>query len=58
MISDEELFRQWQQGNAEALEMLVQRYHCALLAYLYRLVGQRPIAEDLMHVIDSLLWRV
>lgn len=48
MISDEELFYQWQQGNAGALEMLVQRYHRVLLAYLYRLVGQVQLAEDLM----------
>jgi RNA polymerase sigma-70 factor (ECF subfamily) len=48
MISDEELFRQWQDGNAGALETLVQRYHRVLLAYLYRLVGQVQIAEDLM----------
>jgi RNA polymerase sigma-70 factor, ECF subfamily len=48
MISDEELFRQWQKGNAEALETLVQRYSRVLLAYLYRLVGQTQIAEDLM----------
>jgi RNA polymerase sigma factor (sigma-70 family) len=48
MISDEELFRQWQKGNAEALETLVQRYHRVLLAYLYRLVGHAQIAEDLL----------
>jgi RNA polymerase sigma-70 factor (ECF subfamily) len=48
MISDEELFRLWQQGNADALETLVQRYHRVLLAYLYRLVGQTETAEDLL----------
>jgi hypothetical protein len=47
MISDEELFRQWQQGNAEALEALAARYHRLLLAYLYRLVGEVQTAEDL-----------
>jgi len=48
MISDEELFRQWQHGNAEALEELVQRYSRALFDYLYRLVGQVQSAEDLV----------
>jgi RNA polymerase sigma-70 factor (ECF subfamily) len=48
MISDEELFRLWQQANADALEALVQRYHRVLLAYLYRLVGQVETAEDLV----------
>lgn len=48
MISDEELFRQWQQGHAQALETLVQRYHRTLIVYLYRLVGRVQTAEDLM----------
>jgi RNA polymerase sigma-70 factor (ECF subfamily) len=48
MITDEELFRLWQQGQADALEALAQRYHRALLAYLYRLVGQTETAEDLL----------
>jgi RNA polymerase sigma factor (sigma-70 family) len=48
MTSDEELFRHWQLGIAEALEALVQRYHRVLLAYLYRLVGEVHTAEDLV----------
>lgn len=48
MTSDEELFRHWQQGVADALETLVQRYHRVLLAYLYRLVGEAHTAEDLV----------
>ena len=57
MISDEELFRQWQTGNADALETLVQRYHRGLFTYLYRLVGQVQIAEDLVQETFVLLVR-
>jgi RNA polymerase sigma-70 factor, ECF subfamily len=47
MIADEDLFREWQKGNAAALEVLVQRYHTQLIAHLYRLVGNTYLAEDL-----------
>jgi RNA polymerase sigma-70 factor (ECF subfamily) len=47
MTADEELFREWQGGSAGALEALVRRHHAPLLAHLYRLVGDRTLAEDL-----------
>lgn len=47
MTADEELFREWQGGSAGALEALVRRHHAPLLAHLYRLVGDRALAEDL-----------
>lgn len=47
MTTDEELFREWQGGAAGALEALVRRHHAPLLAHLYRLTGDRPLAEDL-----------
>jgi RNA polymerase sigma-70 factor (ECF subfamily) len=47
MTADEELFREWQQGGAGALEALVRRHHAPLLAHLYRLVGDHALAEDL-----------
>jgi len=48
MTSDEELFRQWQQGNRQALETLVERYQYRLLSHLYSLVGNVKTAEDLV----------
>ena len=49
MVSDEDLFRDWQQGSAAALEVLVQRYYAPLLAHLCRLlVGDVQSAEDLV----------
>ncbi|HEY7339730.1 MAG TPA: sigma-70 family RNA polymerase sigma factor [Ktedonobacterales bacterium] len=47
MAADEELFREWQQGSAGALEALVQRHHAPLLAHLTRLTGNPLLAEDL-----------
>jgi RNA polymerase sigma-70 factor, ECF subfamily len=48
MITDEELFRAWQHGDAGALETLVQRYHAPLLAHLYRVLADRYLAEDMV----------
>lgn len=48
MTSDEELFRQWQRGNVDAFETLVQRYQRPLLSHLYSLVGSAQTAEDLV----------
>ena len=48
MTADEALFREWQEGHAGALEALVRRHHAPLLAHLYRLVGDRALAEDLV----------
>jgi RNA polymerase sigma-70 factor, ECF subfamily len=47
MATDEELFRDWQSGEASALTTLVQRYHAPLVAHLYRLLGDAQQAEDL-----------
>lgn len=48
MVSDEDLFREWQQGGAGALEALVLRHHAPLLAHLYRMTGDVHAAEDLV----------
>ena len=47
MLTDEDLFRAWQHGDAGALETLVQRYHAPLLAHLYRVLADTYLAEDL-----------
>jgi RNA polymerase sigma-70 factor (ECF subfamily) len=48
MVTDEDLFRAWQHGDAGALETLVQRYHAPLLAHLYRILADSHLAEDLV----------
>lgn len=48
MVTDEDLFRAWQHGDAGALETLVQRYHAPLLAHLYRVLADTHLAEDLV----------
>ncbi len=47
MATDEELFREWQGGKADALATLVQHYHAPLVGHLYRLLGDAHLAEDL-----------
>jgi hypothetical protein len=43
MTTDEDLFREWQQGSAGALEALVRRHHAPLLAHLIQ--GQSRLDE-------------
>src|ERR1700736_3208205 len=47
MVSNEDLFREWQSGKDSALATLVQRHHAPLIAHLYRLLGDAQQAEDL-----------
>ena len=48
MTCDEDLFREWQQGSASALEILVKRYHAPLLAHISHLVTDMQSAEDIV----------
>ena len=47
MSTDEDLFQQWQRGNADALAILVKAHHAPLVAHLYRLLGDASLAKDL-----------
>ena len=54
MQTDEQLARQLQRGDTQALAQLVERHHSPLLGFLYRLTGgDRALAEDLVQ--DTLL---
>lgn len=44
--SDEALFDEYRSGRTEAFRTLIDRHHDDLLAFLYRLVGDRQAAED------------
>lgn len=44
--SDEELVEDYLDGDVGAFRLLVERYHDPLLTFLYRLTGQRQVAED------------
>lgn len=48
MISDEELVRQMVDGDQNAFEMLVTRYHGPLLSYAAQRLGDREKAKDLV----------
>ncbi|MDX2018440.1 MAG: sigma-70 family RNA polymerase sigma factor [Planctomycetota bacterium] len=45
-LSDEALLGRYCQGEAEALRVLIERYHDDLLRFLVRLTGDRHMAED------------
>lgn len=48
MISDQQLAERMAQGEQEAFELLVTRYHGPLLSYITQQLGDRAKAEDLV----------
>lgn len=48
MVSDELLIDRARKGNLIAVEQLFRRYHDRIYGYLYRLIGNRELAEDAM----------
>lgn len=44
--SDERLFVRYREGDTESLRTLVDRYHDDLMRFLYRMTGDRQLAED------------
>lgn len=47
-ISDERLFETYRDGDDTALRTLIERYHDDLLRFLYRFMGDRQAAEDVL----------
>ncbi len=47
-VTDEILIAQFQQGDVDAFDILVRRYKDQLLNYVYRFVGNRIDAEDIV----------
>lgn len=47
-MTDGQLLRELRNGSESAFEAMVYRYHGAIYAYLYRMLGgEKPLAEDL-----------
>lgn len=44
--TDEQLVEEYLSGDAPALRALIERYHDPLMRFLFRLTGQRQMAED------------
>ncbi|RMG68549.1 MAG: sigma-70 family RNA polymerase sigma factor [Calditrichaeota bacterium] len=47
-VTDEQLIARFQQGDLQAFDILVRRYKDQLLNYVYRFVGNRSDAEDIV----------
>jgi RNA polymerase sigma-70 factor (ECF subfamily) len=47
-VSDETLIARFQQGDVQAFDVLVRRYKDQLLNYVFRFVGNRNDAEDIV----------
>jgi RNA polymerase sigma-70 factor (ECF subfamily) len=54
-ITDEQLIAKFQQGDVQAYDVLVRRYKDQLLNFIYRFVGNRSDAED---IVQETLLRV
>ncbi len=46
-MEDAEILRSVQAGNTESFSLLVEKYHRHLLNFIYRLVGNEQIVEDI-----------
>jgi len=46
-MDDNDIIRRIKAGDAEAYSLLVEKYHRQLLTFIFRLVGDREIVEDL-----------
>jgi RNA polymerase sigma-70 factor (ECF subfamily) len=54
-LSDEILVTQVAEGNSNALESLYDRHAATVLGILLKIIGDRPLAED---VLQETFWRV
>jgi len=48
VVTDEQLIARFQQGDVQAFDTLVRRYKDQLLNFVYRFVGNRSDAEDIV----------
>jgi len=46
-VEDSDVIKQVKQGNIEAYSVLVEKYHGHLLNFVFRLVGDQDIVEDI-----------
>ncbi|MCS6976966.1 MAG: RNA polymerase sigma factor [Gemmatales bacterium] len=53
---DEKLMMRTAQGNHESMEALLRRHATPLLTFLYRLVGNRALAEELFQEAFLAVW--
>lgn len=47
MSEDNEIIRRVKNGNVESFSLIVEKYHRPLLNFVYRLVGDKNIVEDI-----------
>jgi RNA polymerase sigma-70 factor (ECF subfamily) len=47
MVDDIEIVKSLQSGDSESFSLLVEKYHWHLLNFIYRLMGNEQIVEDL-----------
>jgi RNA polymerase sigma-70 factor (ECF subfamily) len=56
-LADEELMQRVAQNEAAAFEVVLERHADAALSLAYRMIGPRPLAEDVVQEAFISLWR-
>ncbi|BBM86080.1 RNA polymerase sigma factor [Candidatus Uabimicrobium amorphum] len=57
MLEDNDLVELFNDGEAQAFEILVERYSSRIINFIYRLCWQRELAEDLAQEVFIKLYR-
>jgi len=55
-LSDEDLIRNFQNGDAQAFDEIVARYRIPLYNFIYRILGDAVFAEDLLQETFIRIW--
>jgi RNA polymerase sigma-70 factor (ECF subfamily) len=56
-LADEELMQLVAENDADAFEVVLERHADAALSLAYRMIGPRPLAEDVVQEAFTSLWR-
>lgn len=56
-VSDRELIERYRSGEERALAFLFQRYVSSIYRFIYRMVGDRAVAEDLVQETFVKAWK-
>jgi RNA polymerase sigma-70 factor, ECF subfamily len=56
-MTDEQLGRQYMEGDEKALEALVERYLKPLFNFAYRMTGDRTVSEDIVQEVFVKAWK-
>jgi len=57
ILTDENLIRQYLDGDSHALDILIERYLKPIYSFVYKNVGDQPQAEDITQEVFVKVWK-